>query len=479
MILLGISFLVFYTLGMAYRRQPVLVIKCNETRPASNVYYHTIVQRGTYVPFSLYADYLANMATQYPLLNFHVLFLVDDSLQNALRGPRHVRFLNKMIPYGNANAYPLIEEENNYRELIEFEARYQNVNVTIMFLSKFMATTPLKYKWRTIPLSYITFYARVFSVWQNGGVGMDLNTFNNNYNNHKCVDRRISAIMKQHNDGIKVEEYTNALNAQIVREEENDLLNMFCGLIYQIMNETRSMLSKSFPIPQITTEKSLSLYELLIGSERTERDASTQASDQNNKTEPIVYVEFLNSTNDTDLKKNEYQTLSDSDPHLGKFEVTINDAFRATEMNNSSRFDATNKTEVLNKSEIQTEITNKSEAPQVVLYYDVTLFSDNIAPPFILPEQFMRTDFRQNGKRSEIGKAGKNGNNGAYLLSLDSEGMFVAAASRLHPFLGHLISTGCQRIHHNHRIAIHETLLSQCSGIFKDIYCNNIYLLYL
>lgn len=462
---------------MAYRRQPVLIIKCNVTKPASDVYFHQIVQRGTSVPFSLYADYLANMATQYPLLNFHVFFLMDDSLHTTFRGLRHVRLVNKMMPYSSPNAYTYYEEENNKRELAEFEAKYQNVNITVMSLSKFMATTPLKFKWRTIPHSYITFYARVFSVWQNGGVGMDLTTFNNNYNSHKCVDRRISAIMKQHNDGIKVEEYTSALN-KIAREEENEYFNLFHSLIFQILNDTRALLSKSFPFSQITGDKVVPQNKLLIPSDRTERDVPTKTSDQNTKSEVFsnVYVETLNSTNKTDLKKNEYQTLPNSELHLDKLKVTTDDSFKTLVINNTSSVNGVNKTERLNKSEIQTEIMNKSDGTQVVLFYDFTVFSDGFAAPFMLPEQ--RTDFRQKVKTSENGKAGKYGNNGAYLLSIDSGGMFVAAASRLHPFLGHLISTGCQRMHH--KFVIHDTLISQCSGVFKDgTYCNNIYLLYL
>uniref|UniRef100_A0A2A4JDR1 Uncharacterized protein n=1 Tax=Heliothis virescens TaxID=7102 RepID=A0A2A4JDR1_HELVI len=479
LILLGISFLVFYALGMeVYRKQPVLIIKCNTSKPASDVYYHHIVQRGSYAPFMLYADYLSNVATQYPELHFHVFFLMDDSLQTAFRGPRHARFINKLIPYTASNMYSFTKlDDNSKRDITDFERRYQNVNVTIMSLSKYMAMTPLKYKWRTIPLAYLPFYARVFSVWQNGGVAMDLNNFNNNYNNRQHDDRRITAILKQHNDGIKVEEYTSALN-KIDREEESEFFTVFYGLIHQILNETRTFLTKSFPFPQVSTEKGITQNEPLIRTNRNKRDVSMPMN-ENNITEAVshVYVEIMNSTNDTDLKKNEYQTLSSSDVNLDKLNDNINDAIKLLQINkNLSIVNSTNKTEELNKTEIQTEVLNKSDTPQVVLFYDFSLFSDGIAPSFVLPEPLIRTDFRQNNRISEFGKSGKYGNTVAHLLSIDSEGLFVAASSRLHPFLGHLITAGCQRM--QPKFAIQDTILTQCSGIFKeDTYCNNIYLL--
>lgn len=50
MVLFGISFLVFYALGMgAYRRQQFVFVRCNSSRPASNVFYHHIMQRGSEV----------------------------------------------------------------------------------------------------------------------------------------------------------------------------------------------------------------------------------------------------------------------------------------------------------------------------------------------------------------------------------------------------------------------------------------------
>ena len=223
--------------------------------------------------------------------------------------------------------------------------------------------------------------------------------------------------------------------------------SIFYGLIHQFLNETRTFLTKSFPFPQITSEKSVSQNEPLIRTNRNKRESSTPINDTIIIPEPIsnVHVETLNSTNDTDLKKNEYQTLTNSDDNLEKLKMTINDAL-GLQITNDNVVDATNKTEVLNKSETQTEMSNKSDTRQVVLFYDFSVFTDGVAP-FLMSEPIVRSDFRQNMKSSESGKSGKYGNNGAHLLSIDSEGMFVAASSRLHPFLGHLITAGCQRMH--------------------------------
>ncbi|XP_075973187.1 uncharacterized protein LOC142974628 [Anticarsia gemmatalis] len=458
-ILLGISFLVFYALGMeAYRRQPVLLIKCNGSKPASDVFFHQILPRGSPAPIMLYSEYLSNMAYQYPLLHFHVYFLIDDSVQNAYRVSRHPRFINSLIPMPLANTYPLYKlDENSRRDLAEFQRKFHNVNVTIMPLSKYMAMTPLKYKWRNIPLNYLTFYARVFSVWQYGGVGMELCTFNNYYNNRQHIDRRISAILKQHNDGIKIEDYTNALN-KIDREEESELFSIFYGLIHSIFNETRTFFSNSFTMPQVIPENEpTTKNEPLIRLHRNKREVPTVGDKENDKSS--IFVDILNSTNATDLKKNEYL--------VGDTEVNVNVTNAMPPVNLSFVSEPT--TETNNKSEIRPEPLNKTNQ-HLVLFYDFSLFSDGAAPAFGMPEAFMRSDVNQvEGKL-------KYGNTASSLLSLDSEGIFVAASSRLHPFLGHLISAGCQRMHP--KFAIQDTILTQCSGTFKeDTYCNNIYLL--
>lgn len=475
-ILLVISFLVFYALGMeVYRRQAVLIVKCNTTKPASDVYYHHIVQRGSACPFMLYADYLASIATQYPELRFHVIFLMDDSLYaTAYRGQR-VKLLRNLMPRNQGYPFVKIGGIDGKRKIADFERRYQNVNVTIMTINKFMSRTPsMIYNWRVLPIPYIMFYARILSVWENGGVAMDLEHFNNNFYNRKCVDRRISAILKQHNDGIKVEEYTNALN-KIDREEENEFFTIFYDLVHQLLNETRTFFTKS-----LTTADGVSQNEPLVRTNRNKRDVSTPNNDKNNKSEAIfnVYVENINSTKETNFKKNEYQLLPNPNVNLDKLKLSINDAFKALQLNNSSIINELNKTEEINKSEINTKINKKSDSPQVVLFYDFSLFTDGSAPSYVLPKALPHADFRQTKKVSEYGKAGKSGNGEVHLLSIDSDGMFVAASSRLHPFLGHLISTGpsCQRVHP--KFAIQDTLLTQCSGLFtEDSYCNNIYLL--
>ncbi|XP_035432507.2 uncharacterized protein LOC118264188 [Spodoptera frugiperda] len=469
LILLGISFLVFYALGMeAYRRQPVLIVKCNSSKPGSDVFFHHIVPRGGFTPFVVYEEYIASMATQYPDLHFHLYFLNDDSLQTTFRGPRHPRFINELIPYSGGIppfTHPKLRDDIK-RKIEDFEKRHQNVNITIMCLSKYMSMTALKYKWRSIPLPYLLFYARVFSVWQSGGVAMDLNTFNNNFNNRQHEDRRIAAILKQHNDGINVEEYKNALNK--IDREENEFCTVFYALIHQLLNDTRTSLNNFFAYPPITiSEKTVSPNEALIRTNRNKRDVSAADSlDKNNKSEGVsnVFVEVMNPKNNTELKKSEYKTLTN--PELET--LKLNESIKALHVNDTIKINVTmNITDGLNKSEIQPDMLNKSDTAQVVLFYDFSVISD-IGPSFIIPDMSL-PDSRHT-------KNVKTGNNGAQLLTIDADGKFVAASSRLHRFLGHLIAAGCQRM--PPKFAIQNTLFTQCSEMYKeDNYCDNIYIL--
>lgn len=462
LILLGISFLVFYALGMeAYRRQPVLLVKCNGSKPASNVFYHHIIPRGSSPSITLYSEYLSNMALQYPLLNFHVYILIDDSIQNSHRAPRHARFINALIPMPLSTSYTFFKlDDTSKREINEFQRKSHNINVTVMPLSKYMAMTPLRYKWRSIPIPYLSFYTRVFSVWQYGGVGLDLYTFNNYFHNRQDVDRRITIILKQHNDGIKPEEYTKALYKIDCEEESEKFFSLVYGLISSIFNETRTFFSKSFQFSRIAPEKDANYKtEPLIPTHRHKRDVSS-ASPNNNDTD-FNSVSFVssNSTNVTDLKNYEYSTSLEKVDSL-KISTALqgNDSFIFNNIN----------LEGSNRSD-----TNKSDHPQLVLFYDFSVFSDGMGPPFITPDAFVSSNSNQPGKES---KSVQNVNTVSYLLSLDPEGFFIAASSRLHPFLGHLISAGCQRMHP--KFAIQDTLFTQCSGLFKeDVYCNNIYLL--
>lgn len=419
------------------RRQTVLIPKC-QSKPGNNVSYHLIVRRGTFCSFLLYTEYLSYVATQYPSLCIHVFFLVDDSLETARRIQREA------ISFDSYDHFPFtgLYVEHNYRDIRDFTRRYGNVNVTIMTLSKYMNMIPLKQKWRNIPLPYLTFYARIFSVWQSGGIAMDLNYFNDKYNYLKDVDYRISAVLKQHNDGIKVEEYTNALK-KFDREGEYQFFTLFNGLMHQFFNETRKILIKNFPFPQSTTKKNgMSKNKPLLRTNRSKSDFSdfsNPINDTNNKSKAVsnASVETLNLTKETDLKKNQYLLLSNT--------------FNSNIMNGK------NKTAGLNKPEIKTEMQNETNAPRKVLFYE---FSGAIAP---LPEP-------------DTGNAEKSGNDEVHLLSIESDGMFVASSSRLHPFLKQLISIHCPYI--KPKFAIQNTLLTQCSGLFtKDSHCNNIYLL--
>ncbi|KAG6445320.1 uncharacterized protein LOC115440423 [Manduca sexta] len=457
LILLGISFLVFYALGMsAYRRQPIIVMKCNETKPASDVYYYQIIQHGVCVPFALYSDYISTMATQYPSLRINIIFLLDDSLPANFHSSKHSRFINNLIPYASVS-YKMRLEENNKREIRDFQSKHPNVNVSFMPLSKFMAKTPLKFKWRMIPPTYLPFYARVFSVWQNGGIGMDLTTFNDQFNNHRCIDRKVSAILTQHNDGIKPENYASSLQA-IEREEENDILTAFYTIYQQILNETRSFLNRSLSFYPLTTESSVPKNIPLIRTHRDKRQVVKNPANENNSS-----VNFLNVTNKNDSIKN--TSIIDLDSSKSKA-ITL--ATNITAKDNNKGIPPSG-------NQYASEI-NSSNIPQMVLFYDFSIISDGLGPSYLLPDVAIKSDIIEAPKNSAFTQFVKRTPPASRVLSIHPEGIFFAASSRLHPFLGHLLTSGCQRMHP--KFVIQDVLLTQCSGSFKDdAYCNNIYIL--
>ncbi|XP_047995579.1 uncharacterized protein LOC125233566 [Leguminivora glycinivorella] len=233
-ILLGMSFLLFSSLGMSvYKRQPLL-LKYNEGTPGSNVFLHHIVNKGCRFPLEMYTQYLESLAVTYPNLRFNVFFLVDDAIRHPYYIPRHGRLPSRWFGFPNKDVYA------KHSCIKEFEKKYTNINITIMALNKYMAMTPLRFKWRAIPVSYLTFYARVFSVWQYGGIGMDLTTYNNQFSNGFRFDQRIYEILKNHNNGLPVADYNIMLRA-IDDDEENSF-----KCLKQILNETLSMFNSIF-----------------------------------------------------------------------------------------------------------------------------------------------------------------------------------------------------------------------------------------
>ncbi|XP_050345959.1 uncharacterized protein LOC126770551 [Nymphalis io] len=452
LILLAISFLVFYALGMsAYRRQPIVIVRCNDTntKPGSDVFYHHITARDAYVPFMFYSEYLSFMASRYPSLRFHVYFLIDDSWQ-LFRESRYPnpRLLKRIVPRVT-DPFNTIHNQNK-REIEDFQKKYQNVNISVMNLSKYMAMTPLKYKWKLIPQNYLSFYARVYEIWQNGGIGFDLTTFNNLYTNNKQLDQRIDTILKQHNDGFELEKYENVLES-IDNDEQKELYSMFFNLIDHILNETRLFFDTD-----LTTNVTILGSSPLIRTHRNKRDIGNPGSAFN------VTKSNITSSN------NDIHTVGDV---VRNYSMIPNNVSIEVKVNNGSVLNTTNTT-VESPNHNNLKMTNssgyRSEIPQVLLFYDISGFSDESGPTYFLPKPI---------KSGEAVKTVTASNQKRYYLSLSQDGYFVAASSRHHPFLAQLFSSSCHRL--NPRYAIKDTLLSQCSGFLRDdIYCENIRVIY-
>ncbi|VVD00829.1 unnamed protein product [Leptidea sinapis] len=461
LMLLTISFLVFYTLGIsAYRRQPVVIMRCNNSKPASNVYYHHIVPRGSLLPFTLFSEYLSNIAGQYPYLRFNVNFLIDDSLPNAAAGRsgKKSRIFNRLVPIMPSTINTIIEQ-SVMRDVRDFERRYQNVNITIMLLSRYMATTPLKNNWRNIPISYLSFYARIFNIRQSGGIGLDLVTFNDIFHNYQEINPKITAILKQHNDGIDAKKYTDILRS-LNSESENELISMFLNVINNVLNLTCAYFNagvrhevnvfENKPLIRTHRSKRELRDDVKLSTKSFENLTGTTNLDNNNRTQPICNTTQSNDTyeivNTTDvLKSNNLTKETDA-------VVDINEAHNF----------------VLNSTDIANEL------PQWLIFYDLSLYSD-IGSSYLLPLPSVKQD-SQDIAPMKITEFKKLARPTTYnQLSLSSDGLFIAAPQRFHPFLSQLLSTSCKRV--NPSIAIKDTFMSQCSNFLRDdVYCDGIFI---
>ncbi|XP_047529720.1 uncharacterized protein LOC125065906 [Vanessa atalanta] len=453
LILLAISFLVFYAIGMsAHRRQPIVIVRCNDTKakPGSDVFYHHIIARDAYVPFTFYSEYLSFMASQYPSLRYHVYFLIDDSTQ-PFRESRYPspRLLKRIVPRVT-DPFNTIHNQNK-RDIRDFQKRYQNVNISVMNLSKYMAMTPLKFKWVMIPQNYLSFYARVYEIWQNGGIGFDLTTFNNIYKNNKELDQRIDNILKQHNNGFELEKYDDVLES-IDNDEQKELFSMFFNLIERILNETRLFFDTD-----LTTNVTILGNSPLVRTHRNKRDTGN------------ITKAFNVTNSNITSSNNAIYTFNDT---VRNISMVQNNVSIEVKFKNGSILNTTNTT-VESPTHLHLKTTNisgyRSEIPQVLFFYDISRISDETGPTYFLPKpiqsgEVIKTVTASNQKRSNY-------------LSLSHDGYFVAASSRHHPFLAQLFSSSCHRL--NPKYAIKDTLLSQCSGFLRDdIYCENIRLLY-
>ncbi|XP_013169071.1 PREDICTED: uncharacterized protein LOC106118860 [Papilio xuthus] len=478
-ILIGISFLAFYTLGInAYRRQPMIINRCNASKLASTVTYHHIVPRGSYVSFLVYSDYISSIAQQYPLLHINVFFLMDDSSQTPIQGSRHTRFYNKLIQ-STSNILDIFDQ-NNKKDIRIIQKKYPNVNVTMMLLSKYMALTPHRYKWRTIPMHFLNFYVRAFTVWQYGGISMDLTTYNDIFNMHRHPDRRMSAILRQHNDGIESEKYLNALK-KINEEEQNEFFAMFNLLIHHVLNETCSFFNRSLWYNSEAVP-GLSVNKHAIRSQRNKRDSRVTYEGESDLYNWAIGVTTTMKSNTTEFKENltyanASSNLNDTATSIIATTTEVTNETITTE--NTTSFENNTKQSVAGLDKL-VNLTNTLDGllPNII-FYDISILTDSI-PNIPFPAEFISLPKPVNQfDSSEIVTENLNIYDHQItlpVLVISTDGTFVAAPTRRHPMLAYLLSFGCERV--SPILAINRAMMSQCTGIFKnDMHCDNIYVL--
>lgn len=469
-VLLAITFLVFYGLGMsAYRRQSVVILRCNDTESASDVFYHHIIPRDAYLPFSRFSEYLSHMAKKYPKLHYNVYFLIDDSWQSSISNSGHLRILKRLVPQ-ITGTFNVMFGQTYKKDIKDFQRKYQNVNISVMYLSKYMAMTPLKYKWRTFPPNYLSFYARIYAIWQNGGIGFDLITFNNQFNQKQAIDHRLHAILQQHNDGIKSEIHNDAFKSfdtqanelKSFDKQENDLFAMFFSMINEILNESCSFFEAYIP-DNIKTNNTP-----IIRTHRSKRKIMTF-----NDTNISSNVTVKNDTTN-DYLNNGYN-VPEKVKNLNKNNTSTGN--NRTNLWNSLK-------ELKNQRDIfdlftRPNISNFNlDVPNILFFYDISGFSDsNMGPPYFTnnsPNLYDPNPIDLGAMKIPYVKLSTHqGHSQSNYLSLTAEGHFVAASSLNHPFLSQLLSSASQRI--SPEYAIRDTLLSQCPGnIRDDLYCNSI-----
>lgn len=518
-ILLGVSFLVFYAIGMiAFKHQTYIVLKCNnDSKPATDVFYHHVIPRIALVPFMIYSEYLGAIAVQYPNLRINVYFLIDDSLPSSISLKRSK--YDRLYAYHSNKFY----EEFNKREIREFHKRYPNVNTTVMLLSKYMAQTPLKYLWRSIPIAFIPFYARVYSVWQHGGIALDLPVSYTQYMTQK-FDSRIADILRLHNDGVKPEEFDEILNKV---SEDEWVFAMLHSLLSNWMHETKAVISKimscSIPPFNVTKDNVTVTSNIAMAPEALNTDL-------NNMKNKISIEDIISIAEFSPLvKKNESVDNSTGANLLTTLDIVLGNKSVNANFNNSVDHDNTtgdgkqnlyqvipsviNTTTIKIKTAVSTApvaednatdnniktnlakniseyhpdvitfkswkemvrrqrtsaIFNKTEQSQFVLVYDV-LLSPNTFVNTPKKEKDQEADLDHVMKHKLVAKPEQR-------IFVDAEGAFISATSRFHPFLYHILNAGCKRL--PPKIALREALFMECgSNYFQDkIYCNSIYVI--
>lgn len=507
---------------IAFKHQTYIVLKLNnDSKPATDVFYHHVIPRGALVPFMIYSEFLGAIAVQYPNLRINVYFLIDDSLPSSISLKRSK--YDRLYAYHSNKFY----EEFNKREIREFHKRHPNVNTTVMLLSKYMAQTPLKYLWRSIPISYLPFYARVYSVWQHGGIALDLPASYTQYMTRK-FDPRIADILRLHNDGVKPEGFDEILSKVA---EDDQIFMLFYSMLSNLLHETKDIMSKVMSCGNhmlnvtkeninVTTNTTTAIISEAPNTDLNNLKRNTSKDHISNnlnivplaeKTELVdnstgvqlsttldivltksnvnahFNISVDNNTNG-DGKENLYQVILSADNSTTiKIETTTTSTASVTQANatetNIKPNHATGRSDLPSdvlalkmwkekqKEPAPNSNFNKSEQPQFVLIYDVLISETHTFNPSLL--DFKKEKVAESShvlKRKSVAKPEQR-------VFVDAEGAFISATSHFHPFLSHILNAGCKRF--PPKIAIKEALFMECApDFFQDkIYCGSIYVL--
>lgn len=446
-------------MGMAVaRRQAMMVhyLKEHEARqlrshdPQREVFYHHVIERGTPIPFQKYSDYLRQMATTYQNLKFNVIFFTDDSIQSAMKWSRHSKFMNKLLP----SSVLYRKDKSIKREICNFLRKYNNVNITITSLVKYMSTTPLRYKLNHVSLPYIIFYARVYTIWQYGGVALDLPNSNEKFMNEKQLHDVATTTFRNFNDGLKQSLEVPSRN----KENEFDIFfSCWDFVMNEAWNETRNFFNNSLSWPPML----LSADDKHSRVHRNKREISEVNDIQVHNTSISTSLP-INDTNQVSGNFNNSEKSTESIPVSDMWLVNTNTTGTSFHPNkttiqeyNISSYETTS---------IKNDSTKYIEMPHIKFFYDVLLISDAMSPAY---GGFDTQPYNINLEPD------KNSEGFPKQLLIDSKGRFIAAYSHFHPFLSHLMSMAYR--HDSPRNCIEEGILTHCSDFYhRDSYCSTI-----
>ncbi|CAG5050530.1 unnamed protein product [Parnassius apollo] len=324
-------------------------------------------------------------------------------------------------------------------------------------------------------------------VWQNGGIAMDLTSYNNMFNMHKYQDRRISAILKQHNDGIDHEKYVNILK-KTYQEDETEFGIMLS--LVNILSETYSFLNRTLWYADDYANRNLTLDKHLTSVLRNKpHNLERYETNESGLLKGVVGLKNTLHSNIVLNKTNTEANRADTNfTSIVNYSTNnYNDSPKTNISNNNNKL-TMHETSEIDKSFTLTNVTKQPIAeakkdfnssylqfdiPHSVLSYDV-LVLHNMGPIQYLPNSNTQTGFSVE-KNSEKTNVAERSQGNLPVLSMSSDGTFVAVSVPQHPLLENLILFECQI---NPAVAIEKALISQCSGFFGiDLYCNNIFIL--